>query len=100
MAETFSVQEIKHFQHQVKNSKKCNNEEFVARVKAMIDEDVRILLQKIASALNISWGSESNILLYNRLSYCKRFMLLCCSFCCHVNTATECGVSAVFIYTR
>ena len=62
----------------MKNSQKCNNEEFVARVKAMIDEDVRILLQKIASALNISWGTESNILLYNRLSYCNRMWYYCC----------------------
>ena len=36
----------------VKNNKKCN-EELVARVKAMIDEDARISLEKIASALNI-----------------------------------------------
>ena len=78
MAETFSVQEIKHFQHQVKNSQKCNNEEFVARVKAMIDEDVRILLQKIASALKISWGSESNILLYIKGSATAKD--LCCCF--------------------
>ena len=38
------------------------NEELVARVKAMVDEDARISLEEIASALNISSGSASSTL--------------------------------------
>ena len=50
----------------MKNNNKCN-EELVARVKAMLD---RILLEEIASALNVSSGSSSNTL-RNRFGYHK-----------------------------
>ena len=52
----------------MKKDKKCN-EELVAHVKAMINTDARILLEEIASALNILSGSASSIL-PNRLSCC------------------------------
>ena len=52
----------------VKNNKKCNKE-LVAHVKAVIDEDARISLEEIASALNFSSGSASSIL-------CKRLIYL------------------------
>ena len=42
----------------VKNKGKCN-EELVALVKAIIDENARISLEKMASALNMSSGSAS-----------------------------------------
>ena len=51
----------------MKNNKKCNKE-LVAHVKTMIDEDAHILLEKIASTLNIPSRSASSIL-YNRCSY-------------------------------
>ena len=52
-----------------KNSKKCN-EELVARVKAMIDEDNRISLEEGASTLSISSWNDASIL-HNRLGYWK-----------------------------
>ena len=51
----------------VKNNKKCNKQ-LVACVKGMIDEDAHISLEEIASALNISSGSASTIML-NTFSY-------------------------------
>ena len=53
----------------MKNNKK-GNEELVACVKAMIDENARISLEKIACALNISLESASSVLC-NRFSYCN-----------------------------
>ena len=53
----------------VKNNKKCN-EELVARMKAMIDEDARISLEEIASALNVSSESSSSMMC-NRLDHRK-----------------------------
>ena len=49
----------------MKNKTKKCDERLVARVKAMVDEDVEITIEKIAQALTISSGSVSNILKTN-----------------------------------
>ena len=53
----------------MKNNNKYN-EELIARVKAMTDEDARISLEEVVCALDISTGGASSIL-RNRLGYRK-----------------------------
>ena len=70
--ETFSIWEIKlNRRDKVKNSKKCNKE-LAALVKVMIDENVHILFEEMASTLNISSGSAFSIL---------RNSISCCTVC-------------------